>query len=292
MGAPYAFSLVPGANINAALASDPFLNVSNTGAANALQGYSYSGRGVRGGSFNNNGVYAESNGTGLAGAAMYAKSTNDDGIALWAHNDSPDSSDAALVVSNDDIEGIEGDLIKGFGGDGGEDEFTLRNDGTIMTKADSSIFFPGTALVPTEYDNPRWENLRTGAVKVFGSGIGREAAFIAFSIPAVLYGQSVELEKVTIYYQCENGSQNYIDATEITSPLYVDPYLKNIYIDSTVRNSETHSYYSFDVNYTLTNPSASPEDILNLAIWFNFNNTTQWVTIHGVRITLGHHSLY
>jgi len=66
---------------------------------------------------------------GLAGAAVYARSNNTSnaGIALWAHNDHTTSTDAAAVFSNDGT----GALLKGFGGNGGEDEFRIDNDGTL-----------------------------------------------------------------------------------------------------------------------------------------------------------------
>jgi hypothetical protein len=313
MGAPYAFSLAPGAEVRGAIAGHEVLTVANMGDGPALYGGSLtstgvkgqslgggdgvmgdssSGHGVGGTSNSEHGVYAESNGTGLGGAALYAKSTNENGIALWVHNDSYNSADAALVISNDDGDSIEGDLIKGFGGDGGEDEFTIRNDGTIMTKADSSIFIPGTALVPMEYDKPRLEKLKTGGVLVYGGGDTIEDAYIPISIPAKLYGQNVKLKSVTIYYHCENGSHNYIRGVGLYSPSYVTPFYKTFYEDSIVRNSETGSSITFLVNHNLAAPISTPDDILNLAIGFNFTNTVQWVQIDGVRLNLGHHDLY
>ena len=76
-------------------------------------------------------------GAGLNGSTLYARSWNStaDGIALWAHNDHSTSTDATAVLSNDGT----GPLLKGFGGNGGEDEFRINNDGTVLIFNDSGV---------------------------------------------------------------------------------------------------------------------------------------------------------
>lgn len=100
------------------------------------------GYGVYGSSSNGDGIYAvtyatdehaghfySSSGVGLGGAVVYARNNNSSGqgIALHVHNDYSTSTDAAAVLSNDG----SGPLLKGFGGNGGEDEFRINNDGTM-----------------------------------------------------------------------------------------------------------------------------------------------------------------
>jgi hypothetical protein len=310
MGAPYAFSLAPGAQVSGSIAGDYVLEVRNWGDGPALFGgsltqsgirgeshYGYgvegispmSGYGVRGTSDSGHGVYAESDGSGLSGSAIYAKNTNTEGVALWAHNEYIYNSDTTLALTNDGT----GMLIKGFGGDDTTFDFAVNNDGTIETKAESSVFIPGTALETMEYNKPRWEKLRNGSVFVYGGGDTLERVYIPISIPAMLYGQNVKLKEVTIFYRCENGSHNYIRATGLYSPSNTGPdYEKIFYEDSMIRNAESVDFYTFEVNQTLEPYWFSPADILNLSIEFNFANTTQWVQIDGVRLTLGHHSLY
>ncbi len=88
---PYAWSLRPGAVI------------SNTAT---------SGRGLE--------VWSAAGG-GKTGTALWVENTSTgSGIALWAK---ARGTDATLIASNDGA----GPLIKGFGGDGGEDEFRLNN---------------------------------------------------------------------------------------------------------------------------------------------------------------------
>jgi hypothetical protein len=101
-------------------------------SAFGVYGYSSNGDGIYGitGASNEHaGYFTNGYSVGLAGAALYARSYNTtaDGIAFWAHNDHTTSTDATAVLSNDG----SGPLLKGFGGNGGEDEFRIWNNGTI-----------------------------------------------------------------------------------------------------------------------------------------------------------------
>lgn len=107
-----------------------FENSATSGAGYGVKGESASpsGVGVYGhasSSSGGHGVYAKSSGNKSAGAALLAENTNTNkGIAVWAANE---SSDSTLVVGNDG----SGPLIKGFGGDGGEHEFKVSNEGWV-----------------------------------------------------------------------------------------------------------------------------------------------------------------
>ena len=78
-----------------------------------------------------NWLVASGNGSGLSGSGLLAQSYSSGGIAAWALADSTDSS---LVVSNDGT----GPLLKGFGGDAGEHEFVITNDGTFYQELEAS----------------------------------------------------------------------------------------------------------------------------------------------------------
>ncbi len=119
MGAPYALSLAPGATVAGSTAQT--LAVGNTGSGVGTWSYSATGHGS----------IAGSNGSGLSGAALQAQAYSKDGIAAWAL---ASSTDASLVVSNDG----DGALVKGFGGDGGEHEFAILNDGTFQQDLEAS----------------------------------------------------------------------------------------------------------------------------------------------------------
>lgn len=75
------------------------------------------------------GHFYSSASVGLPGAVLYARNNNSSGqgIALWAHNNHDESTDAVAVLSN----AGNGPLLKGFGGNGGEDEVRIDNDGTM-----------------------------------------------------------------------------------------------------------------------------------------------------------------
>ncbi len=81
------------------------------------------------GSAYHSGYFTSNVSSGTAGASLYARTDNSTGhgIALWAHNDHSSSTDASVVISNDG----SGPLLKGFGGDGGNEEFTIENDGSL-----------------------------------------------------------------------------------------------------------------------------------------------------------------
>ena len=120
MGAPYAFSLAPGATV-AGSSDSQILAVGNTSSGSGAWGYSGTGHGV----------VASSYGSGLIGSALLAEAYGSGGIAVWALADSTDSS---LVVSNDG----GGDLVRGFGGDGGEFEFAIDNNGSFIQEREAS----------------------------------------------------------------------------------------------------------------------------------------------------------
>ncbi len=133
LGAPYALTLAPGAVILNDSVS-PTMNIDNLGTGSALHTTTQSGFSLWGTSASNAGVYgesgtgfgvcAESSGVGLAGSALKAEALNETGVAAWVK---ADSLDATLVTSNDGT----GALVKGFGGDSGEHEFIIENDGSF-----------------------------------------------------------------------------------------------------------------------------------------------------------------
>lgn len=201
MGAPYAFSLVPGADVTGDIGTGwSVLYANNEGA----------GIGVLGESGTGYGVYARSAGTGLTGAALYARSTNAGGIALWADNDSNTSTDAALVVSNDG----SGPLIKGFGGDGGEDEFRVNNNGSIWSEADTEIAVSPLKMVAFNGSNVTlmaWE----GYMMVHPNVAGTQYVYVPVDLPSVLFGTATKLKHVRVCYFNDQAA-SYITQTTVS----------------------------------------------------------------------------
>jgi len=73
------------------------------------------------------GYFTTATGERLGGATVYAHNSNSHGIALYARNDASDDVTAAFINMG------TGYLIKGFGGDGGEHDFAVHNDGKVTT---------------------------------------------------------------------------------------------------------------------------------------------------------------
>ena len=314
---PYALSLRPGAHILGTLDNSPILHVRNDGSGIAVglwgtsvnaagvygesthgiglsgvghddsigtQGYNTgSGIGVKGYSDSGHAVHAQSSGGAFAGAALWAQNTNTtDGIAIWADNE---SSDTTLVVRNKGA----GPLIKGFGGDGGEDEFRVSNNGKIETKADSYIFISGNEFIKNkDTDTTRWDCQRNGSVRIWrGGAAGTKWIYIPITLPGVLYGQEVKLKSITVYYKCQDGSKNYIVETYLYKQTDADSQV-TLVADTTDRKSNTATSYTLDVNHALS----SDTGILGLNLGLHFEDDTNYIQIGGVRLRLGHHHLY
>ncbi len=315
--APYALSLRPGAEIKGNVGYPATLVAENTAASGIADGLwglsaSTSGAGVYGWATANSGetygvygksdssggyggyfentaasshaVYAESGGAYHAGATLEVENTHTQGIAIWAKND---STDATLVVDNDG----SGTLIKGFGGDGGEDEFRVSNDGKIETKADSYVFIPGIEFVKNvDTDTTRWDCLGNASVRIWRGGTaGDKFIYIPVTLPGVLYGQNVKVEALTVYYKCEDGTKNYIDITCLWKQTGADGYVELI-TDYTDWTSNTPTSYT--LTPTANNTLSSDEGILALNLRLKFEDDAKYIQIGGVRLRLGHHGLY
>jgi hypothetical protein len=264
------------------------IGVSGVGHDNSIgtQGYNTgSGIGVKGDSATGHGVEARSAGGASTGTALWAQNTNStNGIAIWAKND---SADTTLVVGNDG----SGPLIKGFGGDGGEDEFRVSNNGKIETKADSYIFVPGIDFVKkVNTDSTRWDCQLNGSVTIWrGATTGAKWIFIPVTLPGVLYGQDVKVESLTVYYKCQDGTKNYISSTFLYKQTDADS-------DALVVSDTTHRTSNTAASYTLTlttnNTLSSSQGILGLYLYLWFVDDTNYIQIGGARLQLGHHHLY
>ena len=296
---PYAWSLRPGAVISDTLAG-AILHVENWYATGrGLRGYAMSETGEnygvvgasrspagQGGHFYNNGggvgLLSYSTGAGLAGPGVVAEARGASGVALHAK---ATSTDASVVIGNAGT----GALLKGFGGDGGNDEIRVNNDGSIETKADSYIFIPGTQIIKNlSTDTTRWDVQINGAVQIWrGSAAGSKLIYLSIVLPSVLYGQPVKVENIVVYYKCQDGSKNYIDATALTKQTSADTSA-NLVTNTTDYKSNTAASYTMTVNNVL---SAS-QGILGLRFSLVFVDDVNYIQLGGVRIQLGHHDLY
>lgn len=295
---PYAWSLRPGAVISET-STGAILNVFNHGNGWGLDAYSKGHDAVHGRSDASNhagvsgensgggiGVYGYSAGSGLSGPAIKAVAGGASGIALHAD---ANSTDSAVVIHNRG----SGPLLKGFGGDGGEDEIRINNSGSIETKADSYIFVPGaeaTALA-TGTTDVELRHLTGGYVEVNNLGMGEKTIQFAVALPAVLYGQPVKVEQVTVFYMAPPGVTCFISKTRVVRQKADSCCVPDVLVqDTTVRSSPTWTSYS--VTPTANNVLSATQGFLSVELTLQFNVPTHPITIGGVRIRLGHHHLY
>jgi hypothetical protein len=165
--------------------------------------------------------------------------------------------------------------------------YTVR-PGAVIKGANSYVFVPGTAFIKDQStDATRWDAI--DATTRFYSGeaiVGYKHIRIPITLPSVLYGQPVRVTGITVYYMCEDGTQNYISETELYKQLDADTSVSLI-DDTTNHTSNTAS------SYTLTTDSANNtlsigQGIVSLRIGMFFNDNTHYVRISGVRVILDH----
>jgi len=239
------------------------------------------GSGLAGYSSSGHGVYAQSSGGGINGAALYANNTQSVGIALMAQNNT--TTETTMLVENDGT----GDLLKGFGGDSGDDEFRFTNDGTFQDKAPSYVFIPASELKACN-----WSVLNlvywVGKVEIYTSSTGVNSVCIYATLPAVLYGQPVEIEEIRIYYDTMS-SLNFIDNTQVRLD---DSGLFRTLIDdpSDFDSTVIHSYY--DEYPTRYNRMHADRGLITILLDIYYKDTSQSVSFYGARFKLRHHPLY
>jgi hypothetical protein len=157
--------------------------------------------------------------------------------------------------------------------------------GIIQSTADSYIFIPGNEFIKNvDTDTTRWDCQANGSVKIWrGATAGHKYIYIPITLPGVLYGQEVEVKSITVYYKCEDGSQNYITETWLHKQTDADS-LVTLVENYTNRTSNTATSYTLDVNHTLS----SDTGILGLNLKLEFADDTNYIQIGGVRVRLGH----
>ena len=228
----------------------------------------------------------QSAGTGESSAALSATNTDTTatgGIAVLATST---GGDAAIVAHN----GGTGQLFKGYGNDGGDDEFRINNNGAIETRADSYIFVPGNVLIKNlNSDTTRWDIQSNGAARIFrGATAGSKTVYFPITLPTHLYGQPVKVEAITVYYVCLDGTKGFIEGTYLRKQADADSYVELI-TDVTSRTGTTATSYT--LSPTADNVLSTYEG-LGFRLELSFADDTNWVQIGGIRIRLGHHDLY
>ena len=223
----------------------------------------------------------KSTGIGGASTALWAENTSSTGgIAFWGVA----AGDDATVISSNNSTGA---LFKGFGGDGGEDEIRIQNDGAIWSKADTFWHVPGIEVVgKSGGTQPVFDYKSTGAVDVRPTiGTSDYVVLLPIALPAFLYGGQVQVEGLTVYYKVSEEN-SYIDRTRliVASETGAEVAVADLLGD---QSSTTYTGYSPVVNTPLGYQSFVTLE-LTLHLWEDWSV----ITIGGVDVQLGHHPLY
>jgi hypothetical protein len=157
--------------------------------------------------------------------------------------------------------------------------------GAVIQGDTSYLFVPGNAFVKnTSADSTRWQMSGGSAQISRGSTAGNKHIRIPITIPAVLYGRPVRVTSVRVYYDCENGANNYIMETELYKMTDTNSWV-SLVDDSTNRQSNTAASYSLATDDDYNTLSAS-QGILSLRLGLRFTDDSDYVQIGGVRLTL------
>ena len=160
--------------------------------------------------------------------------------------------------------------------------------GAVIKGANSYLFVPGAAFVknaPT--DTTRWDMLY-GAARIWrGATAGNKYIYIPITIPSVLYGQPVRVTGITVYYVCQNGTNNYITQTALAKMTDADTSVALFTADETNRTSNTATSYTLTTDATQNTLSSSVGSLV-VRLYLNFANDADYIQIGGVRLTLDH----
>jgi len=221
-------------------------------------------------------------------SALRVENTNPtSGIAIWGK---AVGNDATVVIENLDAD-MTGPLLKGFGGDGGDDEFRIDNDGSLQVKPDTELFFPGTLaqLTPgNTYITLLYQP--DGRVVLDSSNFGDHEIMLSLPVPAVLYGQPIEVEKITIGCETEYIGTNTTHIRLWKQDADGTPSTIFDYAGGVCGTSPGSWYSSPDL--VTNNMLAANSGALSLELDVYFDDSAEEITLNWVKLTLDTHDLY
>jgi hypothetical protein len=159
--------------------------------------------------------------------------------------------------------------------------------GAIVKGADSYIFVPGNALIKNlNTDTTRWDIQANGAARIWrGATAGTKVIYLPVTLPGVLYGQNVTLKQMTVYYRSQNGTNSYIDETDLYVQSDADSWLQVV---TDTNNHTSNTATSYTLALTTNNVLTPTQGILGLFFYISFANDTDYLQIGGVRLLVGH----
>lgn len=199
--------------------------------------------------------------------------------------------------------GIEGDGIDGIHARGNRYGLYVAEDGPgdvgiysvdyinslgYRSRSDSYVWAPGLSGVaqdPADLNIFVSEQV-VGRVNLeHPDAVGGEEAFmIPLQIPAVSMGTPVDVEELTVYYNCSSAG-SYITGTELWK--VVDASSQVALINDTA-NRTSIAASSYSLTPAGDNVLSADSGPLTVVIRLSFSATDQFVRIAGVRLRLGH----
>jgi hypothetical protein len=157
--------------------------------------------------------------------------------------------------------------------------------GAIVKGDDSYIFVPGASLVRNaNTDTTRWDIQANGAARIYrGAAAGIKTVYFPITLPGVLYGQSVTLKSLTIYYK--SSATNFIDYIDLNLQTDADSWV-GVFDDDTDLTSTTAANYTITI--TTNNVLTASQGILGLYVYLTFADDIIPIEIGGFRLRLGH----
>ena len=109
--------------------------------------------------------------------------------------------------------------------------------------------------------------------------------YLPVTIPAVLYGQNVTVEEMRVYYRSQNGTNSYIDETDLYAQTDADSWIQ---MRTDTNNHTSNTAASYTLAITQNNVLSTTQGAIGLFMYLNFANDTDYIQIGGVRLRLSH----
>lgn len=270
----------PGVEGETASTSGSAAGVIGRVSALAAGGFSSGVRGINQSTNGNGiGVYGSQNGSGYGlygttprGTGVVGNSTSGDGV----------------VGSSVSGEGVVGSSSTGAA-------LSAAGNGVIRSTAESDIFFPATIfrLNWTSLSRIETTGYPDGSATYRGYDDGffhpRAAnVVIPMVLPGVLYGQSVTLKSLTIFYHTPTPS-NSVSGVWVRRPIGPDYNSETLLEDLAIHNAvTTTNYTNFTVNFPQATTLTHDKGLIACYIHLDLPDTTVSLTLFGARLTIGH----
>jgi hypothetical protein len=159
--------------------------------------------------------------------------------------------------------------------------------GKIQSTQVSYWWISGNGLIKERAtDTTRWDCDGNGSARIWrGASAGTKNVFYSVTMPAVLFGQPVTLKKITVYYDCQDGSKGYITGTYMYHQTDADSSMA-ILTDTTDRKSNTATSYT--INLTNNNVLSANQGAVSIWVSLSLADDTNYVRIGAIRLELEH----